>query len=390
MKEKLLKSILPVVALVLLMKATSCKKSADPINYSGSAMLSESRGSLAAASAGNKILFAGGAIYNVTYDVSNRVDIYDVSSGTWTTAQLSEARNGLAGAAAGTKILFAGGYGNNGGVSSGSKTVDIYDVVSNTWTTAQLSEARGSLAGAAAGNKILFAGGFSDINGVSKTVDIYDIPSNTWSTAQLSEPRQYLAAATAGNKTFFAGGDSDRDEVYNNVYPGVSKTVDIYDALSNTWTTAQLSEARTSLAGAAAGNKVFFAGGLGGNGASKTVDIYDVPSNTWTTTQLSEGRAGVVAAAVGNVILFGGGYEPLFPPGGIGYIIDGGASNAVDICNISSNTWTKSRLSEAREYPVAAGAGNKILFAGGDIPPDSLHATYSASNTVDIFTLSGQ
>ena len=93
---------------------------------------------------------------------------------------------------------------------------------------------------------------------------------------------------------------------------------------------------------------------------------------------------------MGNVILFGGGYEPLFPPGGIGYISDGGASNAVDICNISSNTWTKSRLSEAREYPVAAGAGNKILFAGGDIPPDSLHATYSASNTVDIFTLPGQ
>jgi Galactose oxidase, central domain/Kelch motif len=390
MKEKLLKSILPVIALVLLMKATSCKKSADPVSYSGSTMLSESRASLAAAGAGNKILFAGGEIYNVTYDVSNRVDIYDVSSGTWTTAQLSEARNGLAGAAAGNKILFAGGYGHNGGVSSGSKTVDIYDVLSNTWTTAQLSEARGSLAGAAAGNKILFAGGFSDTNGVSKTVDIYDVPSNTWSTAQLSEARQYLAAATAGNKIFFAGGDSDLNLVYNNVYLGVSKTVDIYDALANTWTTAQLSEARTSLAGAAAGNKVFFAGGLGNNGASKTVDIYDVSSNTWTATQLSEGRAGLVAAAAGNYILFGGGYNPLFPPGGVGYISDGGASNAVDIYNIFFNTWTKGRLSEAREYPVAAGAANKILFAGGYISPDSLNATYSASNTVDIFTLSGQ
>jgi hypothetical protein len=171
MKEKLLKSILPVIALVLLMKATSCKKSSDPVSYSGSTMLSESRASLAAAGAGNK-------------------------------------------------VFFAGGLGNNGA----SKTVDIYDIPSNTWTTALLSEARGSLAGAAAGNKILFAGGFSDINGVSKTVDIYDVPSNTWSTAHLSEARQYLAAATAGNKIFFAGGDSDLNSVYNNVYLGVFKT----------------------------------------------------------------------------------------------------------------------------------------------------------------------
>jgi N-acetylneuraminic acid mutarotase len=192
LKEKLFKSMLPVIALVLLLQAPSCKKSANMVSYSGSTMLSEGRASLAAAGAGNKILFAGGQVYNVTYDVSNRVDIYDVSSGTWTTAQLSEARNGLAGAAA------------------------------------------------------------------------------------------------------------------------------------------------------------------------------------------------------ENNILFGGGYKILFPPGGVGYISDGGASNAVDIYNISSNTWTKGRLSEAREYPAAAGAANKVLFAGGAIPPGSLNATYSASKTVDIFTLFGQ
>ena len=389
MREKLFQSMLPVMALVLLMEASSCKK--NRLSYSGSAVLSQGRGSLAAAAAGNKILFAGGAIYNATYDVSDRVDIYDVPSGTWTTAQLSEARNGLAGAAAGNKILFAGGYGHNGSFSSGSNTVDIYDVPSGTWTTAQLSEARGSLAGAAAGNKILFAGGFGD-NGISKTVDIYDVPSNTWTTAQLSEARQYLAAGAVGSKVLFAGGDSDLNFVYNGVYQGLSKTVDIYDAVSNTWTTAQLSEARTGLGVAMAGNRVFFAGGQGKNGASQTVDIYEIPSNLWTTARLSEGRVGVSGAGAGNNVVFGGGYKVLFPSGGGSGngSFDVGASDAVDIYTISSNTWTQSRLSEAREFPAAAGAANKILFAGGVIYPGGLTGSYSASDAVDIFTLSGQ
>jgi len=387
---KLPASILPVIAFVLLIPATtSCKKSVDLVSYSGSDMLSERRASLAAVAAGNKIYFAGGETYNVNYDASDTVDIYDVSSGKWTTAKLSQARNGLAAATTGNKILFAGGAAHNGVFSFVTNTVDIYDLLSNTWTTAQLSEARCLLAGAAAGNKILFAGGVGN-NGVSKTVDIYDVPSNSWTTAQLSEAREYHAAATVGNKIFFAGGDSNLNLVYNNVYVGVSKTVDIYDVISNTWTTTHLSEARTNLAGAAARNKVFFAGGLGNNGASKTVDIYDVPSGTWTTTQLSEARAGVVAAAVDNIVLFGGGYKPLFPPGGVGYISNGGATDAVDIYNITFNAWSKGRLSEARESLVAAGAGNKILFAGGEIPPASLNSTYSASKAVDIFTLFGR
>ena len=51
------KFLIGLFALVLLMGATSCKKSS--LSYSGSAVLSQGRGSLAAAAAGNKILFAG-------------------------------------------------------------------------------------------------------------------------------------------------------------------------------------------------------------------------------------------------------------------------------------------------------------------------------------------
>ena len=73
----------------------------------------------------------------------------------------------------------------------------------------------------------------------------------------------------------------------------------------------KLSEARYNLAGAAAGNKIVFAGGNSsnsGNQESKTVDIYDIRTNSWSTAQLSEARQGLVAASAGNKIFFAGGY----------------------------------------------------------------------------------
>src|ERR1700761_935827 len=75
-------------------------------------------------------------------------------------------------------------------------------------------------------------------------------------SAQLSEPRSYLASASAGNKALFAGGiDFQNNEL-------CSAAVDIYDAGTGVWTTAKLSEPRYSLSGAAAGGKILFAGGF--------------------------------------------------------------------------------------------------------------------------------
>ena len=61
---------------------------------------------MAVASAGNKILFAGG--YS-TGSLSTRVDIFDFAANTWSTAELSSQRRRIAAVAAGNKIFFAGG-----------------------------------------------------------------------------------------------------------------------------------------------------------------------------------------------------------------------------------------------------------------------------------------
>src|SRR6188508_1129414 len=52
-----------------------------------------------------------------------------------------------------------------------------------------LSQARREMAIISAGNKIFFAGGLIDPRILSSRVDIYDISTNTWATAELSQAR---------------------------------------------------------------------------------------------------------------------------------------------------------------------------------------------------------
>ncbi len=325
--------------------------------------LSEARGGVVAASAGNKILFAGGS--NI-HGFSKTVDIYDVTTNVWTTAQLSQARFELTAASAGNKILFAGGYLDD---YSSVSTVDIYDVSTNTWTTAHLSEARSHLSAASAGTKIFFAGGSPSDYIYSKTVDIYDVATDTWTSAQLSKARFGLSAASAGNKIIFAGGIDDSAVT--------GKTVDIYNVATNTWTTSQLSEERFygSNSGAAAGSKVVFAGGIGGasaiNAYSKVVDIYDVNTNSWTKSQLSDPKSYLAAVGTANTIVFAGGVRVDTNGQQIFY-------KSVDVYDANTNTWTSANLSEARDFVAGAAAGNKIVIAGGFNGTDAV-------KTVDIY-----
>ncbi|MBL0340047.1 MAG: hypothetical protein IPP71_03505 [Bacteroidetes bacterium] len=102
---------------------------------------------MGATAVGTKVFFAGGQSLNgFNYSV---VDIYDNSTGLWTTANLSVARSGLSATTVGTKAFFAGG----------GAVVDIYDNSTGLWTTANLSVARADLSATAVGTKVFFAGG---------------------------------------------------------------------------------------------------------------------------------------------------------------------------------------------------------------------------------------
>jgi len=196
------------------------------------ATLSVARSNLAATSVGNVALFGGGAGNFTDNAYYNTVDIYDATSGTWSTASLSVARWGLAATSVGNVALFGGGYNDDGGYSSeycnidgNCNVVDIYDATTGTWSTATLSVARSNLAATSVGNVALFGGG-DGANGMCNTVDIYNATTGTWSTASLSVARWQLAATSVGNVALFGGGCNDDG------CDDASSTVDIYISLA--------------------------------------------------------------------------------------------------------------------------------------------------------------
>ncbi|HEY5772556.1 MAG TPA: PKD domain-containing protein [Chitinophagaceae bacterium] len=280
---------------------------------------------------------------------------------------LPETRGGFSFAAAGNKIVFAGGSANE---QQGCATarVDIYDISTGIWTMAQLSKARESMGVAVLGNKIFFAGGIVPrvgppygcyITNCGDTrrseIDIYDASTNTWSTAQLSNVR-IPTGASAGNKVVFAG-----DDDY------FSAGIDIYDAGNNSWLTSSLSAGRQISQPAVAGNRIFFGGGssgmysvTGGGNFYKQIDIYDATSDTWTVDSLSMVRGSMAAISANNKIYWGGGFviDAASP--------DGIITNSVEIRDLATNSTSFDCLSEPKAWLTAVRKDNKIIFFGGE------------------------
>ena len=144
-----------------------------------------------------------------------------------------------------------------------------------------------------AGSKLVMPEWWDQSNGVpGNKIYMYDLLSQNWNTIQASTARIGVATVAAGNKVFFAGGMDGWDGNYN-----VTPVVDIYDLTTNTWSVSNLSEARGYCKAVVSGSKIFFAGGLNSsNVLSNKVDIYDLVTNNWSSAVLPSGAKQVGAA----------------------------------------------------------------------------------------------
>ncbi|NEQ64451.1 MAG: hypothetical protein F6K21_02915 [Symploca sp. SIO2D2] len=190
--------------------------------------LSEPRDRLAATTVGNLAIFAGGNGKDGRSDV---VDVFRYySNGNIERVEhhgltLSEPRCNLAATTAGNLAIFAGGYGNN----NWSDVVDVFRCDSNGNIERvehhgfKLSQARSDLAATTAGNLAIFAGGSKP--GKSNVVDVFRCDSHGKIEEvenhgfKLSQARSDLAATTVRNLAIFAGG------LRNNHH---SKVVDVF------------------------------------------------------------------------------------------------------------------------------------------------------------------
>lgn len=310
------------------------------------AQLSLARTNLFAASAGNKILFAGGDTALSPFYQTKRVEIYDVTTSTWSMAQLSLARAQMTAISAGNKCFFAGGVYSSSNIRT--DTVDIYDAPTNTWSVTRMPTARAIAGGAYCNGKVYIAGGSGvGLSGVVTTVDIYDIASATWSTIPFPNPRRWLTGGSLGNLVFFAGGDVTQSN---------SNYIDIYNTTTGQWSLKTMAAGKQYIEIASLGNKIYFAGGSdAGYFPKNTIDIYDISTGVWSTYNLSVARSRHAAVRVGNRVMFAGG----------SFIVQGGLPQiSVDVFTDASVGINESLVSglEFEIYPNPA--SDKISISG--------------------------
>ncbi|GAB3887229.1 hypothetical protein GCM10028825_17870 [Spirosoma agri] len=258
------------------------------------------RTQVGAGSVGNLAFFAGGRSGALIFLGSEaRVDIYNSTTNQWSLAELSQPRSNMGVASAGSKILFAGGASYTIGYVPGPNpylgvvpinynTIDIYDVATNQWSVSQLPRVSGEyLAAVSVGNQIWFA--------QKGLIDSYDVNTGQWSAASIPLQSDNYSVTRAGNKILFAG-------LNYPAHSGSSK-VAIYDVVTGQWSESNLSQARYKSVAISLGNKAFFAGNS--MGSSSDIDVYDATTNQWSVINFPGLiRTNLAATPVNNKLVF--------------------------------------------------------------------------------------
>lgn len=150
-------------------------------------------------------------------------------------------------------------------------TIDVYDLTTGSWSVEHLSLAGHSIAAATVGDKLFLAGGNGLGNGRERQLDIYNSSTNSWSTTTL--PASFYeghSAITVGSKVYIAGGQG----------PGDHPIIEIYDNSSNTWATSTMNINQIFFGTVNVGNKIYWGPGIMGLTPGCLMEVWDVPTGT--------------------------------------------------------------------------------------------------------------
>jgi len=310
------------------------------------AKLSVGRAALGAALVGQVAVFGGGQTDGGVY--TDAVDIIPLTgTGSQATAKLIEPRAYTTGASTKTSAYFVAGFRADG---SRSNVIDKYHQPSGKWSQLKLPIGRSNHTSVGIDNYVFVAGGTLDQDPVQVT-DLVNIIKEDPSTGEaqflddveIFGNRTNLASLSFTYKNqsqaWFVGGEGPScgceigwmctpdfsfcaSGLVNVIYPYDNGTFGI------TWSLLGSIECRSSLAAAAYGNLVFFAGGKNITGWSDMVDIYDMDADEWSTETLSVPRGHLVASTTtdGKVYFAGG-------------VNDNGVSQVVDVYDAKARTW---------------------------------------------------
>ncbi len=308
----------------------------------------------------------GGIVYIVApYNGQNNiVYAYDPAPNTWSTkASRPDVGSGkVAGVING--ILYEAG-GTNCCVNVNA--VYAYNPATNTWSTvASMPVGQSRAASGVIDGKLYVAGGHNSTAGAIATFQAYDPVTNAWtSLTSMPTARSGVAGAVLDGKLWVIGGGTGPGG-----HTGVVATVDVYDPVTNTWTTAPAMPTARNWARTAVVNGILYIiGGEDGSGALNTIEAYDPVQNIWVTLAgLQTARIAANVAVVNGFI----------------YVI-GGYSTTPTLSELAANEYVQFSISELR----AAGISAAALYAGGFSLADLEAAGFTSSELAGLGTGGG-
>ncbi|MBV9146908.1 MAG: hypothetical protein JO065_13400, partial [Acidobacteria bacterium] len=293
-------------------------------------------------------------------------------------APMPTARGYLGAASLNGKIYALGGRTQS---ASPLGIAEVYDPNSNVWLSSTTSSGispmptpRSSLAAAAVNGKIYAIGGIDGNNLALPTVEVYDPNTNAWTSSSSSNaiapmptPRYGLVAVAVNGKLYAIGGRSGS---------GALDVVEVYDPDSNSWTSsttfaglAPLPTAREGAAAAVVNGKIYVIGGAGSS-IFNTVEVYDAVLNTWNAVAAmpSENFYFSADAVDGKIYVFGEGTNAaLYDP--------------------TSNSWSSlPPLPTIRGKGLAAADSNGLLYALGGLFGGPVDANEQYAPAVTVYT----
>ncbi|KAK9903425.1 hypothetical protein WJX75_005229 [Coccomyxa subellipsoidea] len=182
-----------------------------------------------------QVLVAGGAIDN-NGGCTNTAEVYDPTSGTWTlTGSMTDLREAfrmvvlLDGS-----VLVMGGYNN---VKGALRSTEIYNITTGLWNaTSDYVIATFAYEMVRLPNGLVLAYGSFDSSVYWNLAALYDPSNGVWSpTASLAPERGYFQLKLLQDDTVLACGAGGKIDNFNRNPPLGTKSADVYDVASGTW-----------------------------------------------------------------------------------------------------------------------------------------------------------
>jgi N-acetylneuraminic acid mutarotase len=225
--------------------------------------------------AGQSVLYIIGGCERVTRNL-DLLHKYDVATNSWVRRHdLPTPLCGMNGAGViGGKVYVAGGY--RGNIAYPTNALYMYDPATNSWAQKRSMPRAGyaGVMGVIKGRLYVYNSWYNTNRVLRNAFYRYDPQLNTWASLSLPHDptggsHQYGAAAVSGDRLYVLGGVSSRQ-------------LDLYDPVTNAWTTlTDTLPIRTGAGAAALWAKLYVIGGTVDGVSVPTVSIYNPITKKW-------------------------------------------------------------------------------------------------------------